>query len=201
MRRGRVPGIASVALLARIESTVRSLIRSGAIKKEEMDAKRIELAKAVLDLPLDAASEIMKRLKMTPGRPVADVAEEVRKGKPGPRRAPWSVSRPFHDAEHRTVDAFVRLYGSWRPIGWWCLTESGFIPMRGYRRGLPSSMANWKPRGKGPFHPCPRKRGRDARVLRLYVHGKGRGATNKVVASWCPRCGGLVPAKLPSRFL
>ena len=74
MRRGRVPGIASVALLARIESTVRSLIRSGAIKKEEMDAKRIELAKAVLARPLDAASEIMKSLKMTPGGPVGDVA-------------------------------------------------------------------------------------------------------------------------------
>jgi hypothetical protein len=172
-----------------------------ALTKEKTDRKRVELYKATSDLSEDEAKKIMARWAKHPERLAAEIRDEVLKGKPSSKHAPWSISRPNH--RHRFLNAYVRLFCSWRLVGWFCPTEYGFKGRRGYSHGLPEIVArHWKPRGKGPIHPCPKNGGRDTRMLFLYCErgspsayerGQGSKPRFEAIGYWCPSCGAKPP--------
>lgn len=76
-------GIAPVTHLTRIEEAIRSVVASGALSKKEAEKKRVELAKAVLDLPQEDALKVIDRFKMYPERSVAQIKEEALAAKAG----------------------------------------------------------------------------------------------------------------------
>lgn len=79
----RVQDVAPTTHLARIEQTVKSMVKSGAIKTEkEADEKRVEIAKVVLNLPTDEAFKVIDRVKRAPEKPIEEIREEVLNSKP-----------------------------------------------------------------------------------------------------------------------
>jgi ParB/RepB/Spo0J family partition protein len=73
----RKRGIAPTTHLVRIEGAVKSLTKSGAISEEEVDEKRVEIAKATLGLSQDDALRVIDRVKMYPEKKISEVKEEA----------------------------------------------------------------------------------------------------------------------------
>ena len=83
----RTQDIAPLTHLARIDETVNSMVRSGAINEKEADEKRIEIARETLSLPSGEAFKVIDRVKRAPEKPLSEVKEEVLSGINPERRA------------------------------------------------------------------------------------------------------------------
>jgi len=79
----RKKGIVPVEHLKEIEYAMKSEEVGKAFSEEELEEKRAELAKEVLDLPIDEAKQVIDRFKMYPEKPVEDIKEEALARKTG----------------------------------------------------------------------------------------------------------------------
>jgi len=79
----RQRGVAPVEHLEEIEYAVRSEDVKEKLSEEDLDEKRVELAKAVLELPTEDAKRVIDRFKMYPEKPIEEVKEEALARKAG----------------------------------------------------------------------------------------------------------------------
>lgn len=82
-KRERERGIVPVEHLKEIEYAMRSEEVEKKLSEEELEDKRAELAKEVLDLPVDEAKQVIDRFKMYPEKPVKETKEEALARKTG----------------------------------------------------------------------------------------------------------------------
>jgi ParB family chromosome partitioning protein len=79
----RETGIVPVEHLKEIEYAMRSEEVRKLLSEKEIEEKRVELAKEVLELPIDDAKRVIDRLKMYPEKPVKEIKEEAMARKTG----------------------------------------------------------------------------------------------------------------------
>jgi len=79
----RQSGIAPVEHLKEIEYAIMSGDVREMLPEEALDQKRVELAKAVLDLPTEDAKKVIDRFKMYPEKPLEEIKEEALARKAG----------------------------------------------------------------------------------------------------------------------
>jgi len=76
-------GIAPIRHLEEIEYAIRSDEVRKTLSEDKVEEKRIELAKAVLQLPQDDAKRVIDRFKMYPEKPIEETKEEALARKTG----------------------------------------------------------------------------------------------------------------------
>lgn len=79
----REAGIAPVKHLMDIEFAMRSEEVKRALPDNELQKKRVELAKAVIKLPQEDAKQVIDRFKMYPEKPIEEIREEALSKKTG----------------------------------------------------------------------------------------------------------------------
>jgi len=79
----REAGIVPVEHLKEIEYAMKSEEVRKALSENELEEKRVELAREVLDLPTDEAKRVIDRFKMYPEKPVEEIKEEALARKTG----------------------------------------------------------------------------------------------------------------------
>jgi len=79
----RKEGVAPVKHLTDIEFALRSEEVRSALPERRLEEKRVELAKAVIELPQEDAKRVIDRFKMYPEKPVEEVKEEALARKAG----------------------------------------------------------------------------------------------------------------------
>jgi len=79
----REAGIVPVEHLKEIEYAVKSEEVKKLLSEKEIEEKRVELAKEVLELPMDEAKQVIDRFKMYPEKPMEEIKEEALARKTG----------------------------------------------------------------------------------------------------------------------
>lgn len=103
----REKGIVPLEHLEQIETAIRTVSKSGAIKGKEIETKREELAKAVIDEPIDDAIRIINRFKMYPEKPVSDIKEQAMAERAGvalKTYLPPKVARQIEETTGRPIE-------------------------------------------------------------------------------------------------
>jgi len=73
----RKEGVAPIKHLAEIESALKSEEVRKILPEKELDAKRVELSKTVIELPQEDARRVIDRFKMYPEKPVEEIKDEA----------------------------------------------------------------------------------------------------------------------------
>lgn len=105
-------GIVPVEHLKEIEYALRSKNVRNALSEKGIEKKRVELAKAILDLPIEEARPIIRTFKIYPRKHVKEIKEESLRGTAERRqqlvlRTKTKASEQFRNAKS-TYDPFVK---------------------------------------------------------------------------------------------